>query len=403
LTDGDVPSETIAVDTSSPWQATTTDSHELDLPFEELFCLPRTEVRRIHLIGPGSDSFALSLPSWRCRHRLAYRVFPDRRPTTPHRVIWAPSMGFGCSPEHRTTTGYEAPKHSAPASRGIRLLGMPCLRPIREPSTPRRRFRLPSASTCNSANTFRPRGFSPPRRLTPVPGPSILQLDTEQGSLCFSAEPPDHNKAETSPDRRLAHPHSAVHTPRRIPLASSRTVSPRPLPLLSFAYATGLFIPPPLQSFPNNDEDRKKHLPELRAPKSTALACRQLPYRVSEDLTTRDYRCAPVRRSVPSQHRSAGLSRSTSGLYSTDESVLCGPFPIPPQPILPWALFPSKVPLFPIHARHLTVTETHDKAEASRAALHPSSGFAHQPASQPARPPLESVRVRSFPQRPITR
>ena len=70
-----------------------------------MFRLPRTEARRIHLIGPGSDTFALSLPSWRCRHQLTFRVFPDRRPTTPHRVIWATSMGFGCSPEPITTTG----------------------------------------------------------------------------------------------------------------------------------------------------------------------------------------------------------------------------------------------------------------------------------------------------------
>jgi len=177
--------------------------------------------------------------------------------------------------------------------------------------------------------------------------------------------------------RRLAHPHNAVHTPQRIPLASSRTVSPRPLPLLSFAYATGLFTPPPLQSFPNNDEDKKRHLPERRPPKRAALACRQPLHRASEDLVTRECRCAPGRRSIPNQHRNDGLSRSTSGLYSTDESVLCGLFPVPPQPILPWALFPSKVPLFPIHAHHLTATETRAKAKASRATLHPSFGFAH--------------------------
>ena len=70
-----------------------------------MFRLPRTRVRRIHLIGPGSDLFASSLPSWRCRHRLAFRVFPARRPTTPCRVIWATSMGFGCSPEPIITTG----------------------------------------------------------------------------------------------------------------------------------------------------------------------------------------------------------------------------------------------------------------------------------------------------------
>jgi len=218
-----------------------------------MFRLPRTEVHRIHLIGPGSDAFALSLPSWRCRHRLTFRVFPDRRPVTLCRIIWAPSLGFGCSPEPITTTGNALPKYCTPASLEIRLLGMPYLRPIREPSSPRSRFRLPSANTCNSANTFRPRGFSPPRRLTPVPGSSILQLDAEQGSLCFSAEPPV-NQGRNLTNRRLAHPHSAAHTPRRIPLASSRTVSPRPLPLLSFTYASGLPASPSLPGFPDIDE-----------------------------------------------------------------------------------------------------------------------------------------------------
>jgi len=70
-----------------------------------MFRLPRTRVRQIHLIGLGSDLFASSLPSWRCRHRLAFRVFPARRPTTLYRVIWATSMGFGCSPEPIITTG----------------------------------------------------------------------------------------------------------------------------------------------------------------------------------------------------------------------------------------------------------------------------------------------------------
>jgi len=141
---------------------------------------------------------------------------------TLRRVIWAPSMGFRCSPEHRTTTGDEAPKHCAPASLGIRLLGMPCLRLIREPSSPRRRFRPLSASTCNSANMFRPRGFSPPQRLTPVPASSMLQLDTAQGSLCFSTEPPTHNKAEAPPaqatrasSQRSSHP--SKNSPRQQP------------------------------------------------------------------------------------------------------------------------------------------------------------------------------------------
>merc|ERR1711970_472201 len=152
---------------------------------------------------------------------------------------------------------------------------MPCLRPIREPSSPRRRFQRPSASTCNSANTFRPRGFSPPRRFAPVPGSHILQHDTEQGSLCFSAEPPV-SQGRNLVNRRLAHPHSAVHTPRRIPLASSRTVSPRPLPLSSFAYASGLPTPPSLPSFPDTDKDTRRHLPKSHVQRTPLWAASSL-------------------------------------------------------------------------------------------------------------------------------
>jgi hypothetical protein len=147
----------------------------------------------------------------------------------------------------------------------------------------------------------------------------------------------------------------------------------------------------------------RRHLLEPRAPKNTAPNGQHRTQRESEDLVMPACCCTPGCRSAPNQHRNVDLYRSTSVLYSTDESVLCGLFPVPPQPILPWALFPSKEPLSPIRARHLTATGTHDQAKASRATPHPSSGFTRQPASQPTRIPLESVRIRGFPQPLATR
>lgn len=64
----------------------------------------------------------------------------------------------------------------------------PCLRPSPQPSTPTSRCRLASTNTRQGVRTFRPRGFAPPRRFTPVSGSSVLQPDAEQGSPRFSAE-----------------------------------------------------------------------------------------------------------------------------------------------------------------------------------------------------------------------
>jgi hypothetical protein len=64
-------------------------------------------------------------------------------------------------------------------------------------------------------------------------GPSVLQPGAGQGSLRFPTRPPHETPRSEDPETarwRLAVPRSASHTPRRIPLAGSRTTSLRPLP-----------------------------------------------------------------------------------------------------------------------------------------------------------------------------
>lgn len=112
---------------------------------------------------------------------------------------------------------------------------MPCLRQTLEPSTPRD-VAIPFGSlTTNQAVPFHPRGFSPPRWFTPCSEPQMycnLMPDkvrhvsrTEHPSSPLDAEAPDQTVRPP-----LLVPRNAVHTLRRIPLASSRTASLRPLP-----------------------------------------------------------------------------------------------------------------------------------------------------------------------------
>jgi len=74
---------------------------------------------------------------------------------------------------------------------------------------------------------FRPRGFSPPRRFAPVAAPGVLQPDRSWGLLCFRLHTPPAGKPAADYGDP---PPSTIHTPRRIPLDSSRTASLRPLP-----------------------------------------------------------------------------------------------------------------------------------------------------------------------------
>jgi len=57
----------------------------------------------------------------------------------------------------------------------------------------------------------------------------LLRPEAERGSLRFSEPPPRGRPKPTHVDE-MSVPRNAVHTPRRIPLVSSRTTSPWPLP-----------------------------------------------------------------------------------------------------------------------------------------------------------------------------
>jgi len=64
----------------------------------------------------------------------------------------------------------------------------------------------------------------------------LLRPEAERGSLRFPTSPPRRRPKPPFVDRRVV-PRNAVHTPRRIPLASSRTTSPWPLPSCRFCGA----------------------------------------------------------------------------------------------------------------------------------------------------------------------
>jgi len=89
---------------------------------------------------------------------------------------------------------------------------------------------------------FRPRGFSPPRRFTPRSRPWVCCAPKPDGIRCVSRRTPQRwlglsRRPLVVSSRRLLVDHrfpQRVYTPRRIPLASSRTASPRPLPSCRF-------------------------------------------------------------------------------------------------------------------------------------------------------------------------
>jgi hypothetical protein len=106
----------------------------------------------------------------------------------------------------------------------------PCCRHTRWRSTPRDRDPLrPDAATRRIS--FRPRGFAPPRRLAPSRCRGLVASHCQPGVRRVS-DPP-RQTIETAWSMRAFPP--AHHTPRRIPLISSRTASPQPLPSCRYA------------------------------------------------------------------------------------------------------------------------------------------------------------------------
>jgi len=114
-----------------------------------------------------------------------------------------------------------------------------CIRQTLEPSTPGDVAIAFGSLTSNQAVSFRPRGFSPPRRLTPCSEPQaycnlmparIRHVSRTPHPSC----PPGTEAPYQTVRTTLFVPRNAVHTPRRIPLANSRTTSLRPLPSCCF-------------------------------------------------------------------------------------------------------------------------------------------------------------------------
>jgi hypothetical protein len=117
------------------------------------------------------------------------------------------------------------------ASLGIRLRVCPPVRHVLCASTPRRHRCRRSACRCQATDLFRPRGFSPPRRFAPHTGLGSIAPRNRMEFVAFLDSAPLNHPAEA--DRLVVdgpRPRNVFHTPQRIPLASSRTASLRPLP-----------------------------------------------------------------------------------------------------------------------------------------------------------------------------
>jgi hypothetical protein len=78
--------------------------------------------------------------------------------------------------------------------------------------------------------TFRPRSFSLPRRFPPRASREFIAPHSQPKVHCVSSVILPHLLPKPPVWSESQIPRNAFHTPRRIPLVCSRTVSPRPLP-----------------------------------------------------------------------------------------------------------------------------------------------------------------------------
>jgi hypothetical protein len=116
------------------------------------------------------------------------------------------------------------------ASLGIRSRCVPRFRHLRRTSTPWRCCHHHSASCCHTAGAFRPCGFSPLRRFTPCRGLEFVAPRSRTRFAAFPSSAPNNGRPKPTTGGSWFPYRNAVHTLRRIPLAGSRTASPRPLP-----------------------------------------------------------------------------------------------------------------------------------------------------------------------------
>jgi hypothetical protein len=139
----------------------------------------------------------------------------DRVPPIPSPHLRSARIEPGCS-------------LAAAASPGLRPRSVPLFRPARDRPLPPHDTRprgfgrwLPHHRV-----TFRPRGFAPPRRVPPVFGVRACCIPVPDVRFVAFRPPPTARLADRTGDV----PDDAVHTLRRLSLASSRTASLRPLP-----------------------------------------------------------------------------------------------------------------------------------------------------------------------------
>jgi hypothetical protein len=136
------------------------------------------------------------------------------------------------------------------------------LRPL--PFAPERSLRPPSTTLVDS---FRPRGFAPPRRFTPQTSREFVAPHSQPEVRLVSSRtrpPPLTEVTDLAQTRRF--PAAQLHTPRRIPLASSRTVSPRPLPSCGSTHTTPRSTPS--RSLPVCDDSRSASTASRLSPPS---------------------------------------------------------------------------------------------------------------------------------------
>jgi len=181
------------------------------------------------------------------------------------------------------------------SSLGIRV--SPFHRHTSRASTPRSRSSL-RAGAATRQLAFRPRGFAPPRRFTPRESCGSVAPRNRPGVRRVSCVPAVHDarRRRSSPG---CSPRDAVHTLRRLPLASSRTTSLWPLPSCRYRPA------------------RRGSRPR---PVSLPTAARRSGWRTSA-IPTRGSPCCPAPRGgvAGGPVRRATLPRTRRGLRCSEE------------------------------------------------------------------------------------
>jgi len=165
--------------------------------------------------------------------------------------------------------------------------------------------RLRADGTTRPAS-FRPRGFAPPRRLSPREGPRACCIPLPVlGFAAFRRNPlptvtrashrggPTSCRGETGPAPRDA------STLRRVPPARSRTVSPRPDPSLPSWHRRVVALPAPRCR--SAEVARSDRAPRLRGVALRTGPLRQTPFRMPER-SFLPWACVPFEVRLPPQH-----------------------------------------------------------------------------------------------------